>query len=223
MAEALLTWIRDHGWLGVALFLAIENIGVPWPTTLAYVVAIELVRLGELGWPGAFCVCVAGHLIGSLVAYGLGRGGENAVMRHARRSDGLTRTVEWLHTWFARHGAVTILVARLVGYVRPWASFAAGLGEVPLLPFVAWTALGTAIHVALALWMVQAGFWFWDAYPGLRVAVVVVLALIFWGAFFYAAIRTAYRRVAARRRGTSQGDDAQASQTPEPAQTPPVR
>jgi len=223
MTDALLTWIRDHGWLGVALFLAIENVGVPWPTTLAYIVAIELVRLGELSWLGALLVCTAGHVAGSLVAYGLGRGGDNAIMRRARRNDGLTRTLDWLHTWFARHGILTILFARLVGYVRPWASLAAGLGEVPLLSFTLWTTVGTAAHVALALWMAQAGFWFWDAYPKLRIALVVAVALIFWGAFIYAVIRGACSRVAARRRGAPECGEADSSETPEAAETPPVR
>lgn len=223
MADALLTWIRDHGWLGVALFLAIENVGVPWPTTLAYIVAIELVRLGELSWLGALVVCTAGHVAGSLVAYGLGRGGDNAIMRRARCHDGLTRTLEWLHTWFARHGILTILFARLVGYVRPWASLAAGLGEVPLGAFALWTTVGTAAHVAAALWMSEVGFWFWDEYPALRVWLIVGVALVFWGAFLYAVIRGACVRVAARRHGARECEDDDQPGTPGAQETPPVR
>ncbi|HDP89399.1 MAG TPA: hypothetical protein ENN42_05505 [Thioalkalivibrio sp.] len=189
MADVWLVWIRDHGAIGIALFLAVENIGVPWPTTLAYIVAIELVQVGELSWLGALLVCTLGHVTGSLIGYALGRGGDNLILRRARNGNGLGRTIEWLHTWFDRHGIVTILVARLVGYVRPWASIAAGLGEVRLGAFVLWTTIGTAVHVALALWLAQAGSWFWDAYPSLRVALVVLVALVFWGAFFYAVIR----------------------------------
>ncbi len=197
MAEALLAWIRDHGAIGVAVFLAVENIGVPWPTTLAYIVAIELVRVGELTWTGALVLCTLGHVVGSTVAYALGRGGDNMVLRYARKGGRLERTMAWLDDWFQRHGILTILVARLVGYVRPWASIAAGLGDVRFAPFVLWTTIGTAAHVAVALWLAQAGFWFWDAYPRLRIALVVIVALVFWGAFLYAAVRSLVRRRAA--------------------------
>ncbi|MGD9494775.1 MAG: hypothetical protein AB7Y46_00565 [Armatimonadota bacterium] len=88
----------------------------------------------------------------------------------------------------------------MLGYVRPWASIAAGLGEIRFGPFVLWTTVGTAAHVVLALWFAQAGFWFWDAYPQLRVALVIAVAAVFWGAFLYAVIRGAWSRVAARRR-----------------------
>ncbi len=207
MAEALLIWIRDHGAIGVAVFLAVENLGVPWPTTLAYIVAIELVRVGELTWLGALAVCTVGHLIGAIAAYGLGRGGDNIVLRYAQKGGRLDRTMAWLDQWFARHGILTILVARLVGYVRPWASIAAGLGDVRFWPFVLWTTVGTVAHVALALWLAHVGFWFWDAYPRLRIALVVVVALIFWGAFLYAVILSAVQR----RRGKQEAPEPEAT------------
>jgi len=133
-------------------------------------------------------------VLGSIVAYLMGRGGDNIVLRYAQKGGRLDRTMAWLDQWFDRHGILTILVARMVGYVRPWASIAAGLAEVPIVSFTLWTTLGTALHVALALWLAQAGFWFWDAYPRLRIALIVIVALVFWGAFLYAVIRSLFQR-----------------------------
>lgn len=194
MTETLLVWIREHGPLGIALFLAFENLGIPWPTVLAYLAAVELVRLGELSWTEAVVVCTAGHMAGSLVGYALGLSGENALVRRARRGGRLQRTLAWLHVWFERYGVPTIAAARMIGYVRPWASIAAGLAEVRLWPFLACTIVGTLAHVGLTLWLVQTGVRIWDASPRLRVIMLIGVALVFAGAFIYALVHGVLER-----------------------------
>ena len=44
-------------------------------------------------------------------------------------------------------------------------------------------------HTILALWLAEAGWWFWDAYPRWRVVLVVSVTVVFWGAFLYAVLR----------------------------------
>lgn len=104
MAEVLLEWVRDHGVIGVFFFIAIENLGVPWPTSLAFIVAMDLVRTGHLSFPAALAICDMAHVTGALVGYGLGLVGENAIVARARRDGGLQRAIDWLHWWYQRHG-----------------------------------------------------------------------------------------------------------------------
>lgn len=194
MYDLLQQWLSDHGMLGIVVFLAAENLGVPWPTTLAYIVAIDLVRVTKLTWAEAALLCTLGHVLGALVGYGLGRAGDNALLRRAARGGHLQRTTEWLHTWFARYGSLTVFAARLIGQVRPWASLAAGVGGIGWRPYVLWSTLGSLIHVLLALWLAEVGWWFWDAYPGLRLELLVALAVVFWGAFVVALVRNLITR-----------------------------
>jgi len=197
MADVLLQWVQEHGAVGLVLLFAIENLGVPCPTSLAFIAAIELVRLGELTWPGAVALCTFGHVAGSMLGYALGRAGDNILMRRARHHTGPRRAIEWLHRWYERHGSMTVFAARFVGQVRPWASVAAGLGEVRVGPFIVWTALGSLLHTILALWLAEAGWWFWDTYPQWRVVLVVSVTVVFWGVFLYAVLRGRHLRRAA--------------------------
>ncbi|MEA3400187.1 MAG: VTT domain-containing protein [Armatimonadota bacterium] len=200
MAEALLEWIRDHGAIGVFLILAIENVGIPLPTTLAFIVAMDLVRTGRLSFIAAVVICAVAHLTGSILGYALGRAGENAIVARAQRGGGLQRAVAWLHRWYQAHGSVTVFAARVVGQVRPWASIAAGLGEVRAGPFLIWTALGSLLQVAVALKLAEAGWWFWDEFPKWRLALVIGVTVVFWGFLAYVGVRA----MLARRRGSGE-------------------
>ncbi|HCA48654.1 MAG TPA: hypothetical protein DEP45_15275 [Armatimonadetes bacterium] len=198
MSELLLDWIRAYGEVGVFAFLALENIGIPWPTALAFLVTVELVRQGEMSFATAVLLCTAAHVAGSGVSYALGRAGDNALMARLRQGSGLRHALEWLDRWYARHGDATVFGARLIGQVRPWASFAAGSGEVRVWPFVAWTAVGSAIHSVIALKLTEVGFVVWDVYPRLRIVIIVVGALLFWSALVWGAWKCLRERRLAR-------------------------
>ena len=197
MIDVLQEWIRAHGAVGVFAFIAVENLGVPWPTILAFLVAIDLVNQGQLSLIGAIALCTAGHVAGSCASYALGRAGDSVLMRRLQRGSGMRRALERLDRWYASHGDITVFGARLVGQVRPWASFAAGLGNVRPLPFLAWTAVGSAIQVAITLKLTEVGFSIWDARPQLRLAMIIVIAVVFWGALLYGTckhLRDRHRR-----------------------------
>lgn len=194
MAEALLAWVRDHGAAGVFLLLAAENLGIPLPTALAFVVAMDLVRTGHLTFIAAVVLCAVAHVTGSILGFALGLAGENAIVARARRGGGPDRAIAWLHRWYDAHGVATVFVARLIGQVRPWASIAAGLGEVRAGPFLVWTALGSLLQVVLALKLAEAGWWFWDEYPGWRMALVIGAAVVFWGFLIYVGVRALFAR-----------------------------
>jgi membrane-associated protein len=213
LLDLLLEWIRAHGVWGVFVFIAIENMGVPWPTELAFIVAVDLVRVGRLPYWAAVAVITLGHLVGSGISYALGRAGDNVLVRRFQRSERVQGARKWLHEWYSKHGALTVFVARLVGQVRPWASVAAGLANVRPGPFAFWTTLGSLLYTVITLELTRVGFHFWDAYPRLRIAGVVALMLIFYGAAVYAAVRGLLGRRAAlaRRRDSGESEDSNAS------------
>lgn len=194
MTEALLEWIRAHGAIGIFIFIAVENLGVPWPTSLAFIVAIDLVRTGHLTFPEALVICSVAHVVGALAGYGMGTVGENAIVARARRGTRLRSAIDWLHQWYDRHGAVTVFAARLVGQVRPWASIAAGLGEIRAGPFLVWTTIGSLVQVIVALKLAEYGWWLWDQFPNWRVELATGVAVIFWGALIVVAVRAVLAR-----------------------------
>lgn len=204
MIEALQAWIRVWGIPGIFVFVALENVGIPWPTALAFIVALDLIRQGALTFPAAVLLITAAHVFGSCLGYILGRKGDNFIVRRLRGSDALVRARNWLHRWYEHHGSVTVFVARLVGYVRPWASIVAGMAEVPGPAFVAWTAAGSVVYAIVALKVTGVGFWAWDAFPGWHTEILIGIAIVFWGIAIYLIVR------GIRSRGDN-GDGANAS------------
>lgn len=51
--------------------------------------------------------------------------------------------------WFNRHGGKAVLIGRIVPGIRTLISVPAGMSNMPLLPFLFYTTLGSAAWVAL--------------------------------------------------------------------------
>ena len=82
--------------------------------------------------------------------------------------------------WFDRHGGVAVFLGRLVPMVRTLISIPAGLSEMPLGRFLAWSWLGTLIWTTL---LALAGYLLEDAYHRVEgwvnpVSTVVVLGIV---------------------------------------------
>lgn len=150
----LVTQIYDAvGYVGVALWVAIESVIIPIPSELVLPFAGFLVGQGTsieplTGQPWSLVlVTIAGTIgavIGALIAYAIGYFGGRPILERWGRwlritPDDLDRT----DAFFARHGTKAAFFGRLIPVVRSLVSFAAGIAHMPLGPFVLYTALGS--------------------------------------------------------------------------------
>ena len=138
------------GYLGVALWVAIESVIIPIPSEVVLPFAGFLVGEGTsveplTGQPwNLLLTTVAGTIgatVGALIAYAIGAwGGRPILLRWGSflgiSHDDLDRT----DAFFARHGWKAAFLGRMVPVVRSLVSFAAGIGRMPLLPFIVFTA-----------------------------------------------------------------------------------
>ncbi|MCX7598266.1 MAG: DedA family protein [Armatimonadetes bacterium] len=179
--SALLHWAHVHGLVGVFAFMFTENLCMPFPTEVGFIAAQLLVSSGRVPYWLAFLVITAGHVAGAAVSYYAGRAGENVLVRRFGHSRSFMRAREVLQTWYARYGALTVLFGRLVGHVRPWASLAAGMGQVPPVTFWVWTVIGSMIYSAAAMWITAVG-WEWVVrHPQWRVPIIIAALVLFYG------------------------------------------
>lgn len=208
-------WLQAHGMGGVWLFMVIENMGVPFPTELGYIVAQGLIatKIIPLWW--GYLVIVLGHLTGAAVTYYAGRASHSALGRWFTHRKHLMQVRDKLQKWYARFGPLTILFGRLVGQVRPWSSLVAGMAGVPAGVFWLWTVIGTLLYTAAAMWVTVWGFALWARFPALRASLVIVTLGVFYGSMVYALI---HRWVAGRRR-RSEREAADAPSASEEDQT----
>ena len=150
----LVTQIYDSvGYLGVALWVALESVIVPIPSELVLPFAGFLVGQGSnieplTGQPwNLWLVTLAGTIgatIGALIAYAIGYfGGRPLLERWGRFLRITPEDLDRTDAFFARHGKKAAFFGRLIPVVRSLVSFAAGIAHMPLVPFVVYTALGS--------------------------------------------------------------------------------
>ena len=152
------------GYLGVMMAMAIESAMIPLPSELILPYAGVLVsdpgRFEPLtGQPWDFWIVVVaatvGNTLGSLVAYAIGAyGGRPFLERYGRYLLIRPHEIELADGFFARHGAATVFIGRLLPIVRTFISFPAGVARMPLGRFIAYSTAGAFIWSCL---MVYAG------------------------------------------------------------------
>ena len=148
LISLIVTWvvavISAAGYLGVVGLMAIESACIPLPSEVIMPFAGYLVSLGQFSLVGAATAGALGCNVGSTVAYYVAAwGGRPAVERWGRYvlfgPDDLART----DAFFARYGAATVFIGRLLPVVRTFIAFPAGLARMPMLKFQVYTFIGS--------------------------------------------------------------------------------
>lgn len=170
--------LMKFGQLGVFIIMAAENMGLPLPTELGYVYEAALAKnLLMLIYLNLFIT--AGNLAGGVSAYWIGKEGDLALHKFIRKRKGLAEAHNFLVKWYDRYGSVTVFAARFIGYIRPWASFVAGVAEFPFWPFLIWTAVGTFLFNFIALWIADYIFHLWHNFPIYRIFILISGVILF--------------------------------------------
>lgn len=201
-------------WGYVALFAAtfISSMGIPIGSEIAIAYggvlasgAVTSPHHDHLSLPVVIVVAVLGELLGSFAGYAIGYfGGRTLVDRVGRyvllSHDDLDRA----EAWFDRRGDVVAFVGRLIPLLRSFVSFAAGLAEMRVVPFVVATVAGCALWCsALASLGYSLGSSWHHVIQKFHVAtyivaVLVVLAVVTAIALRIRAVRAQGRRTTAK-------------------------
>ena len=182
------------GYIGVALWVAIESVIIPIPSEIVLPFAGFLAAdpgsiepLTGARWNIALLVLFAtiGSLIGALVAYAIGYyGGRPVLVRWGRLLRFTEEDLDKTEAFFARWGNAAAFLGRMVPVVRSLVSFGAGIGRMRMGPFILFTVLGS---IPWNLFLVLAGYvlgenWveigeFLKRYEYLVLGILVVIAL----------------------------------------------
>jgi membrane-associated protein len=95
-------------------------------------------------------------ILGNTTNYAIGR----SIGQHAFSGRYRFIKVEYLRQtegWFARHGAMTVVLSRFAPIIRTFAPFVAGIGRMHYGRFQAYNVLGGVVWVNLFIW---AGYFF---------------------------------------------------------------
>ena len=136
--------ISAAGYLGVVVLMAIESACIPLPSEVIMPFAGYLVSTGQFSLIGAATAGALGCNVGSTIAYFVAaKGGRAAIERWGAYV--LVRPVEIdrAERFFARYGAVTVFVGRLLPVVRTFIAFPAGLARMPMMKFQIYSFVGS--------------------------------------------------------------------------------
>jgi membrane protein DedA with SNARE-associated domain len=186
------------GYVGVMLAMAIESAMIPLPSELILPYAGFLVsdptQLEPItGQPWNFWIVVVvatiGNTLGSLVAYAIGAyGGRPLLERYGKYVLIRPHEIDLADDFFAKHGAATVFIGRLLPIVRTFISFPAGVARMPIGKFIAYSTAGAFLWSML---LVYAGTVLGENWTQIRhalqpfdlaiaVGVVVLVVLFVW-------------------------------------------
>jgi membrane protein DedA with SNARE-associated domain len=123
--------------------VGIESSGVPVPGETALITGAVLASQGHLKIELVIAIAAAAAIVGDNIGYFLGaRLGRRFLERpgwfHERRLAALRRGDEL----FKNHGGKAVFLGRWIAVLRIWASWLAGMSEMPWRSFLLWNALG---------------------------------------------------------------------------------
>jgi membrane protein DedA with SNARE-associated domain len=200
------------GYIGVALWVAVESVIIPIPSEIVLPFAgflaatpgsIEPLTGARWNVPLLVLFATIGSLAGALVAYAIGYyGGRPVLVRWGRLLRFTESDLDKTEAFFVKWGNAAAFLGRMVPVVRSLVSFGAGVGRMRMGPFILFTVLGS---IPWNLFLVMAGVllgenweeigFFLKRYEYVVLGILVVIALGYlW-----------FRFVRPRRRGTAAG------------------
>lgn len=145
--------IDTGGYAGVFALLLFETMFPPMPSEVILPLAGMRAATGPLGLPGVILAATAGAMTGNYLWYRIARavGLERLhrfVLRHGRWLGIDWADIEKVQRLFDRHGGGTVFIARMLPAIRTFISIPAGIVNMKLVRFLAWSTAGTAIWSA---------------------------------------------------------------------------
>jgi membrane protein DedA with SNARE-associated domain len=154
LLSSLATWVQDVieqlGYLGVALLVVLENVFPPIPSEIVLPFAGFVAQRGSDSVVLMILAATVGSVIGALIMYWIAAViGDERLHAFTRkfgkwvqiREADLTRAEEW----FDRHATGAVLIGRCVPLIRSVVSIPAGFRRMKLVPYIAYTFLGSLV------------------------------------------------------------------------------
>jgi len=182
--------IAHYGYLGLFVLSLLSSACLPVPSEVAYGLAGAYCTTAFSAHPqfsllNVVIVGTLGSLAGSVLTYEVGRtAGRTIVDRWGKWLLLSHKDLDSAERWFAKYGAISVFLGRLIPVVRAFISVPAGLAEMKRGRFIVLTTIGSAIWVYL---LAELGYragknqhftklFHTAAYPIIAVIVLVVAA-----------------------------------------------
>ena len=136
--------LDQYGYSGLFVLNFAEGMGIPLPGQTLLVAAAMLSTQGDFHIGAVASVAFAGTLGGSCIGYLIGRTGGRALLVRCKFSP---EKIGRLESFFARRGALVVVIARFVDGLRQFAPLVAGSLRMPWWRFFLASVAGSVAWV----------------------------------------------------------------------------
>jgi membrane protein DedA with SNARE-associated domain len=144
-------FVREGGLPGIFALMAISSACIPIPSEVVMLFAgFAVADPGQsashhhLTMVGIVLAGLVGTMVGSWVAYAVGRGGRLELLeRHGAKLHMGPAQIERADRLFQRHGEAIVLFGRVVPLIRAFVSLPAGVSKMPVGRFTVFSLIGT--------------------------------------------------------------------------------
>jgi membrane protein DedA with SNARE-associated domain len=144
VASFVIFVISMMGLPGIVLLMAIESACIPLPSEVIMPFSGYLVFLGKYSLWSVGLAGAIGCVVGSVPAYYLGMyGGRPLIEKYGKYILMSRHDLDMADRWFERHGEATVFFARLLPVVRTFIAFPAGVAQMEMKRFIAYTFAGS--------------------------------------------------------------------------------
>jgi membrane protein DedA with SNARE-associated domain len=154
MQDWITNLMTSLGYFGIGLLMFLENLFPPIPSELIMPLAGFNIAKGKMAFLPVIAVGTIGTVLGALPWYYLGRQLDEEKLKKLLDRYGKwlrisARDVDRAKGWFDRSGQFAVLIGRLIPGVRTLISLPAGMAEMPIVPFLLYSTVGTVLWVSL--------------------------------------------------------------------------
>jgi membrane protein DedA with SNARE-associated domain len=143
--------LNTYGYLAVAVFIAIESTGIPFPgETMLLAASVYAGSTHHLFIGFVIASAAVGAIIGDNCGFWVGReGGYRLLRRYGHYVHLNERKIKLGQYLFQKHGGKVVFFGRFVAVLRAWAAFLAGTDRMRWPLFLLYNALGAIVWATI--------------------------------------------------------------------------
>ncbi len=186
--------LEAAGYWGASILMALESMVAPVPSEAVMPFVGFLVADGKWNVFLAIGFTSIGSIVGSLISYYMGfYGGKPVVLKVGKYLLLDVHDLEITERFFNKHsGTLALFFSRFIPVIRHLISIPAGMGKMPLVPFLLATLFGATIWNSFLLFLgvkLRENWGVVQKYSHQVDLVVVILLVLFVGWFVFSRLR----------------------------------
>lgn len=147
-------WVTNYGYWAIFLLMLAESACIPFPSEVTMLVGGWYAADGRLDFFWVGVAGVLGNLVGSWIAYAIGRKtGRGILDRYGKYILIRSHDIDKAEIWWEKYGEAATFFSRLLPVIRTFISLPAGIAKMPFGKFTLYTFLGVIPWTFALTWL----------------------------------------------------------------------